>query len=401
MSRASIARRAVLGMGATSLLAGCSAPSRLAAVPRGRAAQATVLGVPNERFHITLGVASIEREVLAKFADIQSRRSLGGSVRSPALNLLAVSGGGEDGAYGAGLICGWTERGDRPEFDLVTGISTGALTAPFAFLGSKYDPALREVYTGVTKGDILRELFLPSAILGDGLVDTSPLFATISRYLTDAMLLDLAAAYREGRLLLIGTTDLDSQQPVIWNIGAIAASGHPKALDLIRRILLASASIPGAFPPMMIDVTLDGQAYQEMHVDGGAVAQMFLYPPAISAARRERIAKRQPVLPITAYVLRNARLDPQWSSVNRRTLGIVSRAISSMIASSGLNDVARIYFTAKQDQLAFKLGYIPGTFEMELKEPFDQPYMRALFDVGFQLARAGYPWEETPPFGFR
>ena len=400
MAKAPLSRRAAFGFGATALLAGCDAPPRLAAVPRGRTLEATVLGVPNERFNISLGIGPIEREMLAKFRLLQTEIRPGGVevARNVPLNLLAVSGGGEDGAYGAGLICGWTERGDRPVFDLVTGVSTGPLTAPFAYLGPKYDSALREVYTSVTKADILAERFLPSAILGDGLVDTAPLFATISRYLNEAMLADLAAAYRQGRLLFVGSTNLDAQMPVIWNIGAIADSGHPKALDLIRRILLASASIPGAFPPMMIDVTIDGQPFQEMHVDGGAIVQMFLYPPAVSAQRRARLAKRQPVVPITAYVLRNARLDPQWSSVNRRTLGIVGRAVSSMLAASGYNDILRIYFGTRQDQVGFKLAYIPPTFEMALKEPFDQTYMRALFNLGLERARAGYRWEDAPPY---
>ena len=181
------------------------------------------------------------------------------------------------------------------------------------------------------------------------MTDNSPLFKTISRYLNEAMLAALAKAYDDGRLLLIGTSDLDAQQPVIWNIGAIAKSGHPRALDTIRRILLASAAIPGAFPPTMFDVTLDGKPYQEMHVDGGAFAQAFLYPAGLTRQRRARMARGQLVVPATAYVIRNGRLDPEWATTERSTMGIAGRAIATMIAASGFNDVIRMYNTTQRD----------------------------------------------------
>ena len=188
-----------------------------------------------------------------------------------------------------------------------------------------------------------------AALLDDAMADNSPLFRTISRYLNEEMLAAIAKGYDEGRLLLIGSTNLDAQQPVIWNIGAIARSGHPKALDTIRRVLLASAAVPGAFPPTMFDVTLDGKPYQEMHVDGGAFAQAFLYPAAITRQRRERISEGQQVIPAVAYVIRNGRLDPEWSAVERRTMGIAGRAISTMIAASGYNDVVRMYNNTQRD----------------------------------------------------
>ncbi len=196
----------------------------------------------------------------------------------PVVDVLAVSGGGEDGAFGAGVLTAWTRTGTRPEFRLLTGVSTGALTAPFAFLGPAYDARLEEVYTRLAPSEVLRKRCLTAAIFNDAIFDTAPPFATISRILDEAMLADIAREYGRGRRLLVGTTDLDARRPVIWNLGAIAASGSPRALDLTRRLLLASAAIPGAFPPVMIDVEADGRRYQEMHVDGGATAQMFLFP---------------------------------------------------------------------------------------------------------------------------
>ncbi len=180
-------------------------------------------------------------------------------------------------------------------------------------------------------------------------------------------------------------------------MGAIAKSGHPKAGETIWRILLASAAIPGAFPPVMLDVTLDGKPYQEMHVDGGAFAQAFLYPAAITTQRRERLRRREPVIPATAYVIRNGRLDPEWAVVERRTFSIAARAISTMIASSGFNDVLRMYSNTLRDDIGFNLAYIGKDFSMELPAPFDSGYMQALFDYGYQRGRKGYDWATKPP----
>ena len=197
--------------------------------------RATVLGIPNERFHPIVDVKLAQDELLQ--AAERRRRTYGVATPfdMPQYNMLAVSGGGENGAFGAGLLCGWSEHGDRPVFDWVTGVSTGALTAPFAFLGSAYDAKLREVYTGITAKDVLRERSLIAAFTDDAFADNAPLFATLSHYLDQQMLADLAKAYNEGRLLLIGTSDLDAQQGVIWNIGAIAASGHPRARAIRSR----------------------------------------------------------------------------------------------------------------------------------------------------------------------
>ena len=398
--RASPTRRRAMcatAAGIVGLLPGCGATVRGSAVPRGRTYDATVLGVVNERFFPLHGTDGIEAEFMAALQ--RQRRTLGLKTDAPLpeVQFLAVSGGGENGAFGAGLLCGWSDHGSRPVFDLVTGVSTGALTAPFAYLGSSYDPQLRAVYTSLTPSRVLIKRGFTAALFDDAMTDNSPLFETISQYLDQQMLTDLGNAYREGRLLLVGSTDLDSQQPVIWNVGAIAASGHPRALDTIRRLLLASAAIPGAFPPSMFDVSVDGRPYQEMHVDGGAVAQAFLYPAAVTRMRRERMAKGVKVLPAVAYVIRNGRLDPEWASVERQTMGIAARAISTMIAASGFNDVVRLYNVSRQDGLGFNLAYIGSDFTMELPGPFDPAFMQALFDFGYERARRGYSWSKSPP----
>jgi predicted acylesterase/phospholipase RssA len=386
-----------VGGGAAALLAGCATPVRGTAVPMGRTTQATVLGVPNERFFPLYGTGPLEVEFASAGDRLRRAQGLAPNAPLPEVQLLSVSGGGENGAFGAGLLCGWSEQGTRPVFELVTGVSTGALTAPFAYLGSSYDPQLRAVYTQMTVSSVLLKRYLTAALFNDALADNSPLFKTISSYLDAAMLAALTKSYDEGRLLLIGTSDLDAQQPVIWNIGAIAKSGHPRALDTIRRVLLASAAIPGAFPPTMFDVTLNGVSYQEMHVDGGAFAQAFLYPAGLTRQRRVRMTNGQIVVAAVAYVIRNGRLDPDWASTERKTLSIVGRAIDTMITASGYNDVLRMYYTTQHDGIDFNLAYIGSDFTQKLPAPFDQGYMRALFDYGYQRARRGYDWSKQPP----
>jgi predicted acylesterase/phospholipase RssA len=387
-----------LAAGAALLgLPGCALPERSPAVPSSRTGQATVLGIPNERFFPALDIDPLEAEFIAALERQRRARGLKTLADMPQLQLLAISGGGENGAFGAGLLSGWSTQGTRPAFDLVTGISTGALTAPFAFLGPDYDAQLRAVYTETAPHEIMLRRSITAALFNDAMADNEPLFRTISRFVDDRMLAGIAAAYDSGRLLLIASTNIDAQVPVIWNIGAIAKSGHPKAADTIRRILLASAAIPGAFPPSMIDVTMDGRSYQEMHVDGGAIAQTFLYPSALTRNRAQRRRTGQPVVDARVFVIRNGRLDPEWAAVERRTLGIAGRAIATMIAIAGYNDVIRIYGITQRDGIDYNLAFMGSDFNQVLPSPFDSAYMRALYNYGYQRALHGYDWAKRPP----
>ena len=374
-----------------TLLAGCSSPARLAPVPRADVGRAMPLGIENARFF-----PDRQRDaLLAEFEQaVERQRQVAGlapDAKLPAAELLAISGGGDNGAFGAGVLAGWTKHGDRPEFELVTGVSTGSLLAPFAFLGPAYDEQLKAVYTTITADDIYLERSLLNSIFNDAFADTTPLFEHISKYVDDAMMAAIAEEYRKGRLLLIASTDLDAQIPSIWNVGAIAASGEPGALDLIRNILRASAAVPGFFQPVMIDVEIDGVHYQELHVDGGAIAQMFLYPTNIDP---NEIAHRQR----TAYLILNARDDPEWSDVDRRTLSIASRAISTMIHYSGTADLMRIYYTTQDEGIDYNLAFIGSDFAEKETADFDKAYMNDLFAYAYALASKGYPWLKEPPF---
>ena len=380
----------IVVLGLNLIVVGCGGTDRLPAEPLSIASKISV-DIPDVRFY-----PDTDKERMAVFAAQSYKRALAAHHgHLPTAYFLAISGGGDDGAFGAGRLAGWKARGDRPVFDLVTGVSTGALSAPFAFLSGEYDAKLKQVYTDTSAGDIFTKRSLLAAVANDAMADTTPLRNMIASFVDKAMIDRIAEEYRKGRLLLIMTTNLDQGRSVIWNIGAIAASGYPGTRDLIIDILRASAAIPGVFPPVMLDVSIDGKDYQEMHVDGGTVAQAFLYPPSLNlkANSAHLGIKRGRV----AYILRNGRLFRPEENVKRQTLSIATQAISTMTATSGVNDTYRMYLTTKRDGVSFNLAYIDNDFTLPYKGPFDQGYMRALFEYGYEKGKAGYHWHKTPP----
>jgi len=372
-------------------LAGCSTPERVPAVPsQYDSANVEVVGVPDVRYDIF--TQSGINELVGHFHELQS-----GYVRQDnSAAFLSISGGGDNGAFTAGLLNGWTKAGDRPNFRLVTGISTGALIAPFAFLGKDYDVTLKDLYTNVTPSDIYRKRNIVEGFFADSLADSAPLYDLISQYVDEDFLKKVAFEYTENRrFLLIGTTNLDSKKPVIWNMGRIAMIGGPQALTLFKKVMLASASIPGVFPPVMLDVEVDGKKYQEMHVDGGANTQAFLYPPALTQKLKDensfdRNIKRE------AYIIRNADLSPEGEEVRRRTLPIVLKTVGQLIHTQGVGDLYKMYISTQQDNVGYNLAYIEDDFEFPHLEEFDQAYMKALYDYGEKKAKGGYKWFKEP-----
>ena len=308
---------------------------------------------------------------------------------------LALSGGGDDGAYGAGFLNGWTAAGTRPEFTIVTGISTGALMAPFAFLGSDYDDELKYFYTEHSTDDLIKKRRPLAALRNASAADTSLLREKIVQNVDQEMMDKIAAEYKKGRLLQIGTANLDAGRPVVWSIGRIAASGKPAALDLIHDVILASASIGGVFPPVLIDVEANGETYDEMHADGGTVNQVFVYPLALNWNMiMDRAGIEEPP---KVYILRNAQLRPRYSAVAYNLPDIVERSVSSLIRTQGLGDLDRIFLETQRDGLDFYLTYIPDDFTEVSNEPFDQAYMRKLYELGYDQAISDQPWERHPP----
>lgn len=308
---------------------------------------------------------------------------------------LALSGGGENGAFGAGLLSGWSARGDRPEFDIVTGISTGALIAPFAFLGSDYDQQLETFYTTLSTDDLIITNFWRrvQALTGSSaLTETTPLNNIITQFISPAIFEKIAAEHRKGRRLYIGTTNLDAQRPVIWDIGALANSSNANALEIFRDILRASSSIPGVMPPVTFNVQLGSNTYQELHVDGGVTSQVFICPTELD------LSKTATRLPANRklYIIRNSKVKPEYQAVASHTLSVSRRSISTLIKSQGIGDLYKMKLIADRDQLDYHLAFVGPEFVHEAKEPFDSDYMGALFKRGFEKALDGYPWQENP-----
>jgi hypothetical protein len=379
------------------LIAACADMTRRDAVPVDVKDGATVFGMSDIRYWGDEASSKLVDDAVQSYRrELAVQRASGVGADLPPAEFLAISGGGENGAYGAGLLVGWTAAGTRPSFKLVTGISTGALTAPFAFLGPAYDKQLQEVYTTLSGKDVLQPRWYLAPLFEDAFADNTPLRRTVAKFVDQAMLDAIAAEHDKGRILLVATTNLDARRPIIWNITKIAASRQPRALELVRDVLVASAAIPGAFPPVMIDVEVNGEKYQEMHVDGGASAQVFVYPPSLNISTAQ-FEGRRVVRERHLYVIRNARLDPDWAQVERATFSILERTVTSLIQTQGVGDLYRIYLSAQRDGIDFNLAYIPETFTTPLNEPFETAYMRKLFDLGYDRAAKGYQWAKVPP----
>ena len=375
------------------ILTGCAGTLERNPLPPEHTLAAVITGIPEARFWGDEW-PKFSHEKFESYTDAEFSRYFAGTYNQPH-NYLAISGGGANGAFGAGLFEGWTASGTRPEFTMVTGVSTGALTAPFAFLGSDYDEQLKQVYTTTQTKDIAEERGLISAAFGDSMADTKPLRALIARYITGEIIEAIAREHQRGRRLFVGTVNLDAGRSVIWNIGAIAVSDHPGKVELIHDVLRASAAIPIAFPPVMITVEVDDKRYDEMHVDGGTGSQVFIYPAAVDW--RKITAKLKVKGAPKVYVIRNSFLDPDYNGIKRSVLPIASRTIDSLIRTQGIGDLYQIYALCKRDGNDFNLAYIPSSFTEETTEDFDPVYMRKLYKLGYEMGVKGYPWEKGPP----
>jgi predicted acylesterase/phospholipase RssA len=300
---------------------------------------------------------------------------------------LALSSGGADGAFGAGLINGLTESGKRPDYSVVTGVSTGALMAPFVFAGPKYDGALRDAYTKISAADIFE-----IGGTGESFVDSWPLKELIAKQITPGVLADVAAAHNSGRRLFVVTTDIDAERSMVWNMGAIAAHGGDAALKLFRQVLLASSAIPGGFPPVLIDVEANGNHFQEMHVDGGVGGQFFVAPAAaLAAAGDYRLPATQ------LYLVINSGLEPQFQEVDRNTASILTGSVSAAVKVDTRLMIDRVYAAAKRSDVGFNVATIPPDFNAPSHGPFDPIYMGALYQAGENLGKSATPFANQPP----
>ncbi|WP_156387702.1 MULTISPECIES: patatin-like phospholipase family protein [unclassified Methylobacterium] len=308
---------------------------------------------------------------------------------------LALSGGGGDGAYGAGILNGWTASGTRPEFSLVSGVSTGALIAPFAFLGPAYDATLTEIYTSGIASTLVQSPSVTNVLFGSGLFGDGRLRDLVGRFVTPDLLVAVAEAHAKGRRLLVVTTNLDSQRAVIWNMGAIATSGGPNAVGLFRDVLTASASIPAVFPPQLIDVQDGPKAFQEMHVDGSVVTPVFTLPQSFllkDGSLRGKVGKSD------IYVVINGRLEPEFDLAQNNTLSIVERSFTTASRSRSRATLASTYAFTRANGIGFNLTYIDETApNTTAARGFDTGYMRKLYQDGYEKGRTGSFWFRTVP----
>ncbi len=370
------------------------------AVPLEHMPEAVIPGMPDARSWVGRPGAALARDLDASFdqeTPAEFPRAADGTVYYAH---LALSGGGPNGAFGAGLLNGWSAQGTRPVFKIVTGVSTGALMAPFAFLGPTYNEALREFYTTTATRNIVQRLsIIPALLAGESLTDSGPLSALIDRHVDAGFLAQVAQAHERGRRLYIATVDLDAQRFVVWNMGLIAASGQPEALALFRKVMLASASVPIVMPPVFFDVEAGGGRYAEMHVDGAVAASVFfsggVFGPDLIRERGGRGRSREDV-----FVIHNGQLRPVPEEV-RRSLGSISaRTLNASSRAAMVGSLFRIYGFAREAQAGFHWVTIPDGIEIEGTETFDPVRMRALYEAGYDYARKGPVWTRQPP-GFQ
>ena len=375
------------------LLTNCATLRERNAVPEAYSEYASVPNLPSVRMWGDALPLDLDFK-LEQYIEQRKAAIAAGEARSE-LNFLAISGGGSNGAFGAGLLVGWTETGTRPTFDLVTGVSTGALAAPFAFLGPAYDGQLQQIYTQISDGDIYKKRGLVAGLAGSSFADSHPLRAMIDAYVTDDLLAAIAAEHDKGRRLSVATTNLDAQRPVYWNMGEIASIGGSYGRKLFGDVLLASASVPGVLPPVHIEVEAGGALFEEIHVDGGTSREVYLLPEVFSIKEIDRRLGRRQKRHL--YVIRNGKTTPEYKVVKASTLPIMGRSISTLIKNQSDGDIYRLYATSQRDKIDFNVASIPPSFDYKAESEFDKGYMNALFSMGYQLGSRGYSWDKVPP----
>jgi predicted acylesterase/phospholipase RssA len=360
------------------VLGACASQRTTFAVTEQR--QAIVADMPNAR------VWADDPAAIARFRT-EIRRQ-GHALHPHGITVLSLSGGAADGAFGAGLLAGWSEQGSRPVFSYVIGVSVGGLIAPFAFLGSRYDTALKRLFEdGEAASDPqLREF---SISLGPQLSRPHPLERPITRYVDQALLDAVAAEHRKGRRLLVATTNLDAQRTAIWDMGAIAASNHPRALELFRNVLMASASVPAVFPPVLIDVAASGRRFREMHVDGGVSANVLIAPEVFFLS--PEALEREPVRP-RLFVLVNSKLSSEFAVVPDSMTQLALRSVSTLIKANLRSTLIANYDFARRKGWEFNLVAIDPGFPASAPNGLDPAYMQRLFRYGQMKGRSGNAW---------
>lgn len=312
------------------------------------------------------------------------------------INYLVFSSGGGAGAFSVGALKAWSDTGTRPQFDIVSGVSTGALIAPYAFLGSAYDQPLVDLYTSGVAETLVDADFLPRGLFGASLLKQQPLRRMVEQYLTPEVLAKIAAEHRKGRRLLVLTSNLDSQRAVIWSMGAIADSGRPDALKLFQDVIIASASIPGVYPAVLIKAKSGDQSFEEMHSDGGSVSQILTIPEGwMSGLDKNEWRKGRR---FNMYILINNALMPEFSTTTNNTFVVMARANATLVKSQTRGALLATYLYAQKNGIRFHVGAIDMQVPYKMTDPFNTHYMRALYSLGYAKMISGHLWQGTPLF---
>jgi hypothetical protein len=364
-----------------ALLAGCMAPDRVAYTPKA-AANANIEGFGNIRIYAdTTRLDGLAWQTVPRHKDV---------------NYLVLSGGGAAGAFSVGALKAWSDRGGRPEFDIVSGVSTGALIAPYAFLGRTYDDTLVDLYTSGVAKELVDADFLPKGLLGPSLLKEAPLRRMVERHLTPDILAKVATEHRKGRRLFVLTTNLDSQRAVIWNMGAIANSVRPDALKLFQDVIIASASIPGIFPAVLIKATAGGQTFEEMHSDGGSSSQVLTIPEGWMVNPQNDAWPKG--LKLNMYVIVNNALMPEFSTTTNNTLAVMARASTALIKAQTRSALVATYGYAQKNGIRFRVASIDAQIPYTMTDPFNTDYMRAVYNLGYAKMASGSLWKDKPIF---
>ncbi|MBO9543908.1 patatin-like phospholipase family protein [Caulobacter sp.] len=351
---------------------------RLAAPPSDRHVEAA--GFPGVRLSVDQADDAL-RSAADRLAPLRSL------IGRDEFNILALSGGAAGGAYGAGVLTGLSKAGRRPDFAIVTGVSTGALIAPLAFLGPAWDERLTDAYVGGHATELLSLRRLAPA-LGPSIFKGESLDALVETFVDQEMVEAVAVEHAKGRRLLIATTNLDSQRAVVWDMGEIATHGGDEALKLFRALLVASSSVPGIFPPKLIEVEVDGHRYQEMHVDGGVAAPLFLMPDALLHWRNLGPRFRRG----RVHVIVNTVLDPSTQSTPPGVASIMARSFDTMLRFSYRQALSLAAGFCARHNLPLSVASIPNSFEGFNLLKFETDLMRRIYDAGHQLAQDGGAW---------
>ncbi|HET6573411.1 MAG TPA: patatin-like phospholipase family protein [Fimbriiglobus sp.] len=338
-----------------------------------------------------------QRKVAEFIRNERAKAAPGAEPRKPPKNVLCLSGGGSFGAYSAGVLVGWTERGDRPCFDVVTGISTGALIAPFAFLGPKYDADMQRFYTTLTTRDIYR-LTPIRGLFGESFTDSAPLARQINQVLTEETIQEVADAHRAGRRLYIGTTETEGKRFIVWDIGAIACRNGPGDRELIKRVLLGSAAAPGVFPPAKIVVSVDGVRHTERHVDGGVSQAIFVRPPYFDPSVPPEQAIRE-MVGTNVYAIVAGKLYADAEVIKPKALTQAAKSVSTIIYAQTRGDLQRMYTLCLVRGMNYNLSAIPAEYPAPISSSeFKPEVMGPMFKEGRRwVLGCPDPWRHTPP----